>query len=400
MTALEVLYYALGAVGLLVFLSMTVMALTWLERKTLARIQQRMGPMRVGPHGTLQPIADVLKLMSKEDITPSSADKRLFWLAPVAFFLPALLLWVTIPLSRDLVLRNMDMGLFYIVAISVLSVAGLALAGWSSANKYALLGGLRAVGALISYEIPFILAVLGVGMLAQSLDLTQVVDGQQNFAYILIQPLGLFIFLAAGLAELGRTPFDIHHAESEVVGGPFVEYSGAHWAVFMLAEYVNTFTIAALTVLLFLGGWRWPAMPLDGVGHTILSLAWFLAKTYLVILVIFWIRGTFPRLRIDQLMSFSWKVLVPLSFANILFTGIVLYYDLGRWVLTILSLLSLAAAFYLVFNKYGNLKKRNTVRVYSVRELGLKPAAKPPPPDAPSDGDPPPQGAPGHQPAS
>ena len=151
------------------------------------------------------------------------------------------------------------------------------------------------------------MAILAVAMLAQSLDLRVVVDAQADFAYILIQPLGLFIFLLAGLAELGRTPFDIHHAESEVVGGPFVEYSGAHWAVFFLAEYVNTFTIAALTVLLFLGGWRWPAMPFEGVAHSALSVAWFLAKTYAVILVIFWIRGTYPRLRIDQLMAFGWE---------------------------------------------------------------------------------------------
>lgn len=386
MTALEGLYYGLGAAGLLVFLSGTVMVLTWLERKALARIQLRMGPMRVGPHGTLQPIADVAKLMTKEDITPSWADKRVFWLAPAALLLPALLVWVTIPMARDLVLRNLDMGLFYIIAVSVLSVMGLVMAGWGSANKYAMLGGLRAVGALISYEIPFILAVLGVAMLSQSMDITRIVDDQRSIAYIIVQPLGLFLFLVAGLAELGRTPFDIHHAESEVVGGPFVEYSGAHWAAFMLAEYINTFTVAALIVLLFLGGWRWPAMPGDGALHTLLSLIWFLAKTYFVILVIFWIRGTFPRLRIDQLMAFAWKVLVPLAFVNILLTGLVLYYDLGWWVLTILSLLSLAAAFYIIFGRYGSRAERMTVRVYSTRELGLKPAVRPqaaPPPDGP-----------------
>ncbi|MDA1188731.1 MAG: NADH-quinone oxidoreductase subunit H, partial [Chloroflexi bacterium] len=297
MTLLEGVYYTLGALGIVGFLSTTVIALTWLERKALARIQQRMGPTRVGPQGLLQPIADVLKLMSKEDIVPSWSDKRLFWLAPMAFFLPALLLWVTIPVTRDLVLRNLEMGLFYIVAISVLSVAGLALAGWSSANKYALLGSLRAVGALISYEIPFILAVLAVAMLAQTFDITEIVDDQRNIAYVLILPLGLFLFFTASLAELGRTPFDIHHAESEVVGGPFVEYSGAHWAAFMLSEYANTFTVAVLTVLLFFGGWRWPTMPFEGGLHIVLSAIWLLVKTYLVILVIFWIRGTFPRLR-------------------------------------------------------------------------------------------------------
>ena len=189
--------------------------------------------MRVGFHGTLQPVADALKLFTKEDILPSWADRRVYWLAPVAVFVPALLLWVTIPLARDLVMRNLDIGLFYITAISVLSVMGLIMAGWGSANKYAMLGGLRAAGQLVSYEIPFIMAILGVAMLAQSLDLTEVVDGQASFGNALVQPLGLFLFLTAGLAELGRTPFDIHHAESEVVGGPFVEYSGAHWAAFL-----------------------------------------------------------------------------------------------------------------------------------------------------------------------
>ena len=231
--------YILGAVGLIVFLSLTVMVLTWIERKFLARIQQRMGPMRVGPHGLLQPIADVIKLISKEDILPSWADKPIYWMAPLAIFVPAIAIWVTIPFSESLVLQNLDLGLFYIAAISVLSVLGLVMAGWGSANKYSMLGGLRAVGQLISYEIPFIMAILGVAMLSQSLSLIDIINDQSNIANIIVQPIGFLIFLAAGLAELGRTPFDIHHAESEVVGGPFVEYSGAHWAIIQLAEYVN-----------------------------------------------------------------------------------------------------------------------------------------------------------------
>ena len=195
----------------------------------------------------------------------------------------------------------MDLGLFYITAFSVLTVLGLVMAGWGSANKYAILGGLRAAGQLVSYEVPFIMAILAVSMLSQSLNIVEIVNDQAEakVGNALVQPLGLFLFLTAALAELGRTPFDIHHAESEVVGGPFVEYSGAHWAVFFLAEYINTFTVAALTTLLFLGGWRWPDMPFDGPLHTVLSVAWFLVKTYAVILVIFWIRGTYPRLRID-----------------------------------------------------------------------------------------------------
>ena len=376
MTALQGLYYVLGAVGLLVFLSVMVLALTWLERKGLARIQMRMGPMRVGFHGALQPVADAMKLVVKEDILPSWADRRVYWLAPLAVFVPAFLIWVTLPVAalrgdRVLALGDLDLGLFFIVAVSVLSVMGLVMAGWGSANKYAILGGLRAAGQLVSYEIPFIMAILGVAMLAQSLNLREIVDDQSAVANILIQPLGLFIFFMAGLAELGRTPFDIHHAESEVVGGPFVEYSGAHWAVFFLAEYINTFTIGALTVLLFLGGWRWPAMPFppDSLLHSALSLVWFLAKTYLVILVIIWIRGTYPRLRIDQLMAFGWKLLVPLSFINIVITGIVLFYGWPLWALTLLSLVLLGGTFYAISRYSGTTMERMTVRVYPARDV-------------------------------
>ena len=373
MTVEQGVYYALGGMGLFVFLSVIVLILTWGERKALARIHMRMGPMRVGFQGTLQPLADTIKLVTKEDILPSWADRRVYWIAPVAVFLPALLLWVTIPLGRDLVLRNLELGLFYITAISVLSVMGLLMAGWGSANKYAMLGGLRAAGQLISYEIPFIMSILGVAMLVQSLNLITIVDGQANYGYALVQPLGLFIFLMAGLAELGRTPFDIHHAESELVGGPFIEYSGAHWAVFFLAEYINTFTVAVLIVLLFLGGWRWPEMPFSGAALSALSALWFLFKTTLVICVIFWIRGTYPRLRIDQLMSFGWKMLVPLSFINIVITGIVLFYGWPLWTLTVLSLVLLGGTFYLIVKNPGTSIERNTVTVHAIRATAQPP---------------------------
>ena len=382
MTVVQVIYYALGALALFVFLSFMVLVLTWVERKALARIQMRMGPMRVGFHGTLQPLADAMKLVLKEDILPSWADRRVYWLAPLAVFIPSLLLWAAIPVGRDLALANLELGLFYIVAISVLSVMGLLMAGWGSANKYAMLGGLRAAGQLVSYEIPFIMAIVAVAMLVQSLNLETIVDGQRNFAYILVQPLGLFIFLTAGLAELGRTPFDIHHAESELIGGPFIEYSGAHWAVFFLAEYINTFTIGALTVLLFLGGWRWPAMPFDGFAHSTLSVIWFLAKTYAVILFIFWIRGTYPRLRIDQLMAFGWKLLVPLSFVNIVITGIVLFYGWPLWTLTLISLVLLGATFYAISRHQGTRLERMTVTVHSFRGTRSEPPVVQPQPEA------------------
>ena len=339
----NVLLVILGLFLLLTALSIVVLSLVWLERKFLARLQGRMGPMRVGPHGLLQPIADGLKLMTKEDVIPGWANRWVFWVAPLLVFVPSFMIWVTIPFSRNVVVRNLDLGLLFIIAFSVLSIVGLVLAGWSSASKYAVLGSLRSAAQLVSYEIPVIMAVLGVAMLAGSLNLETIVEGQSSVPYFVLQPLGLTIFLLAGVAEVGRTPFDIYFAESEIVGGPFVEYSGAHWAVFFLAEYINTFAIALLTALLFLGGWKW------GELTTPVGVLWLIGKTYFVVLIIFWIRATFPRLRIDQLMSLAWKWLIPLSFVNIFMTGVQLFYGWPTWTLTLTSLVVLAGMAYYMY---------------------------------------------------
>ena len=326
------------------WLSIVVLSLTWLERKFLGRLQLRYGPSRTGPFGLLQPLADAVKLIIKEDIIPSSSDKALFWVAPIIVFIPAFMIWVTIPATQDLVLRNLELGLFYIIAFAVIGILGLVLAGWGSANKYGVLGGLRSAAQLISYEIPVILVVVAVAILAESLDLTVIVTKQASLPYLVVFPLGLVLFFIAGLAEVGRTPFDIYHAESEVVGGPFVEYSGAHWSVFFLAEYINTFAIAALTTLLFLGGWLGP-------GPLWLGIVWFFLKVYAVILVIFWVRGTFPRLRIDQLMAFAWKVMVPLSFYAVVITAVYKFYGWDGWTLTLMSLAGLGVVGYLVYQR-------------------------------------------------
>ena len=326
-------------------LSGVVLSLTWLERKLLGRLQLRLGPTRTGPMGLLQPMADALKLILKEDIIPASSEKVLFWVAPIIVVVSAFMIWVTIPGTPNAVIQNLDLGLFYIIAFSVVGILGLVLAGWGSANKYGTLGGLRAAAQLISYEIPIIMVAISVGMLAQSFDLREIVNQQDDYIFLMVQPLGLVIFFIAGLAEVGRTPFDIYFAESEIVGGPFVEYSGAHWSVFFLAEYINTFAIAALTVILFFGGWSGPGLSGDWV------IIWFLFKVYLVILVIFRVRDTFPRLRIDQLMAFAWKVMVPLSFLSVVMTAVYQFYEWPAWTLTIMSSAGLLVVGYVIYKR-------------------------------------------------
>ncbi len=377
MNALDFALLILGLLILFTALSIVVLSLTWMERKFLGRLQRRLGPTRTGPMGLLQPVADALKLVLKEDLIPSWADRAVFWVAPLIVLVPSFMIWVTIPAAENLVLRNVEMGLFYIIAFSVVTILGLVLAGWGSANKYGALGGLRAAAQLVSYEVPLIMVVIAVAMLAQSLNLIQIANLQfpgvqstvadmaefertsTNIPFAVLQPLGLILFFIAGLAEVGRTPFDIYFAESEIVGGPFVEYSGAHWSVFFLAEYMNTFIIAALTVLLFLGGWYGPWLP---------GWLWFLIKCYFVVGAIFWIRGTFPRLRIDQLMAFAWKVVVPLSFLNIVITGIYMFYGWPWWSLTLMSLALTSVIGYLIY-RFLSAPAHKVAQVYRRRQL-------------------------------
>ncbi|MSQ11269.1 MAG: NADH-quinone oxidoreductase subunit NuoH [Dehalococcoidia bacterium] len=357
---LEALATAGGIVALFAFLSLVVLALTYVERKALGRLQQRIGPMRVGPWGLLQPVADAVKLLTKEDIMPSWVDKGVFWLAPVMFFIPTFLIWLIIPFASGWVVRDLEMGLLYIIAFSVVAIAGLFMAGWGSANKYGFLGGLRAIAQLISYEIPIIVLALTVAMMAGSLNLGAIVEEQGRVPFVAVQPFAFVLFLLAGLAEVGRTPFDIYHAESELMGGPFVEYSGAHWAVFYLAEYINTFLLGVIITLLFLSGWVGPVLP---------GVIWFFLKVSAVILVMFWFRGTYPRLRIDQLMGFGWKILIPLSFLNFMLTAVVMFYGWPKWSMTLMGLGLLAAFAVGLYQSIAGAGRRPKVRLIPAREL-------------------------------
>jgi NADH-quinone oxidoreductase subunit H len=303
-----------------------VLVLTYVERKVLGHIQQRLGPMRTGFHGVLQAPADAIKLMFKEDLTPNTADRAVFQLAPFLVFVPIFMMFVTIPATAALVVRNLDLGLFYLVAFSSLHIVGLLMAGWGSDNKYALLGGVRSAAQLISYELPLAFAVMGIVLVTGTLNLREIVEGQDKYPYLLVQPLGALIFIIASLAEMGRTPFDIPMAESEVVGGPWVEYSGMRWAIFFLGEYASLFGSCALMVVLYLGGWMVPFLPADSPLSAPVGLLLFVLKTSALVFGVFWLRGTLPRLRIDQLMDFAWKMLIPFSLLNLVATaGLIVY---------------------------------------------------------------------------
>jgi NADH-quinone oxidoreductase subunit H len=300
--------------------------------KMMSHMQSRLGPMEAGPHGALQLVADGVKFIQKEDIFPKRADRRVFALAPLVVLISTFLMYVAVPAGPDLVVEQLDLGVFFVLAVSSLSVIGVLMAGWASANKYALLGGLRAAGQLIAYELPLVLAVIGVVVQAGTLDLQEVVEvqatgeifgfGALGLPFILTQFVGFLIFLIALQAELTQTPFDMPVAESEIVTGYQVEYTGFRFLFFFMAEFGTAFAFAAVAAVLFLGGWYVPGFDVDSDLLNVIGPAVLFAKTMFVAFLIFWFRFTYPRFREDQLQSFAWKFLIPLSLVNIAATGI------------------------------------------------------------------------------
>jgi NADH-quinone oxidoreductase subunit H len=291
------------------------MVVGYAEHKILAHMQHRLGPMEAGRfHGWAQLIADGVKFIQKEDIIPRAADRWVFTLAPAVFILPAILTLVVIPLGDNIWAENLDVGLFFVMAISGVSVIGVLMAGWASANKFSLIGALRGAAQLIAYELPLILVAVAIAMLAGTLSLVGIVEAQRDYWFVLVQPLGLLIFLMASLAELVRTPFDMPVADSEIIFGAYTEYTGLKFAFFLLAEYAGIVVLAALASVLFLGGYLGPFLP---------GPIWMSAKIGGISFLIIWLRATYPRLREDQLQRFSWIVLIPLALLNILGTAVV-----------------------------------------------------------------------------
>ncbi len=302
---------------------------TYFERKVIGHMQVRLGPREVGPLGLLQPFADGVKLFFKEDIIPADADKPLFYLAPVIFFVSALTSLSVLPFFDGFAVANINVGLLFLFAMSSLGAYGIVLSGWSSNSKFAFLGGLRSASQVISYEIAMGLSLVGVMMMAGSLNLSDIVRAQQHYPlglFAVPQFLGFFVFVVAAFAETNRLPFDLPEAESELVAGYFTEYSGFRFALFFLGEYTGMLIMSAIASLCFLGGWGLPSFVTANVSIVaakILGLFWFLAKVYAFMFFYYWVRATLPRYRYDQLMAIGWKLLIPLALANIVITGLV-----------------------------------------------------------------------------
>jgi NADH-quinone oxidoreductase subunit H len=332
-----VITLVLQAVAVILPIMLVVAWLTYAERKVIGYMQVRMGPNRVGPVGLLQPIADALKLMTKEVIFPSQSNKYLFIVAPILALAPAVAAWAVIPFSEGVVVADINAGVLYVLAVSSILVYGIIIAGWASNSKYAFLGALRGSAQKISYEIAMGFALVTVLMIAGSMNLTEIVNGQQggilNWYLLPLLPM-FFVYFISGLAETNRTPFDVIEGEAEIVAGFHVDYSGMTFGVFMLAEYAMMILISFMTAIMFLGGWLSPfeGIPvLESLFAWVPQLGWLAFKVSFLLFVFLWLRATFPRYRYDQLMRLGWKVLIPLTIVWVFVVGAMQYFSVGPW---------------------------------------------------------------------
>ena len=333
-------------VVIIVFMLIMVMGAIYIERRGMARMQSRLGPNRTGPFGLLQPVADAVKVLLKENLVPASADKVVHWLAPVIAFAPVLMIFAVLPFQNGAMLADLNIGILYVVAVSSIATVGVFMAGWGSSNKYSLLGAMRNVAAVVSYEIPMVLAIVGVVLVSGSMSMNEIVI-KQDIPFILLQPLGFALFFIAACAEINRSPFDLMEADSELVAGFHTEYSGMKFAMFYLVEYAEAIAMSAIITTLFLGGWRGPLLP---------PWLWFIIKTFVVFFVMVWTRTTLPRVRIDQLMALAWKFLFPLAIINLFITAIqvLVWPDALPWIMVVINI-AVMAVLVLLWSKFFKL---------------------------------------------
>jgi NADH-quinone oxidoreductase subunit H len=303
----------IGITLILLFVFPLVMLFIWMERRFIARFQLRPGPNRCGPLGLFQPVADAVKILVKELIMPAKGDSLVHWVAPIIMFVAAFMVFAVFPIGSGVrgAFADLNIGILYVVAISSLAVIGIFMAGWASNNKYSLIGAMRGVAQLISYEVPMVLSIVGVVLIVGSLQMGEIV-GKQTVPFILLQPLGFLIYFSGAITELNRSPMDMIEADSEIVAGYFTEYSGMKFAMFYLAEYINALAVAIIVTTLFLSGWKGPFLPF---------WFWFVLKVLAVFMFLLWMRATLIRLRIDQVMAFSWKFLLPVALINVFITA-------------------------------------------------------------------------------
>jgi len=322
----------IGSVLVVIICFVIVIALIWVERKLAGRIQDRFGPNRAGPFGIFQSFADIIKIFTKEYITPEGAEKGFYNVAPVLAIASVLAIWAVFPFAVNVIGADVHVGVLYIVAVGSFGILAILMAGWSSNNRYSLLGASRSVAMLISYEIPMVVSLLVPVLLSHSMKLSDIIGAQQPWWYLIVAPLAALIFLISSMAEIGKAPFDLLEAESELVAGYHTEYSGMKFGMFYVAEFLHQYTVGALMTIFFLGGWGGPM----AIQWPILGFIYFHIKTFVVYLVISWIRLSLPRIRIDEMLNLNWKFLIPVSFINLVAVAIadrvMLDFDLARWI--------------------------------------------------------------------
>ena len=323
---------AIGSVLVVIICFVIVIALIWVERKLAGRIQDRFGPNRAGPFGIFQSFADIIKIFTKEYITPEGAEKGFYNVAPVLAIASVLAIWAVFPFAVNVLGADIHVGVLYIVAVSAFGILAILMAGWSSNNKYSLLGASRSVAMLISYEIPMVVSMLVPVLLSHSMKLSDIIAAQQPWWFLIVAPLAALVFLISSMAEIGKAPFDLLEAESELVAGYHTEYSGMKFGMFYVAEFLHQYTVGALITIFFLGGWGGPL----AIQWPILGFIYFHIKTFVVYLVISWIRLSLPRIRIDEMLNLNWKFLIPVSFINLVVVAIadrvMIDLNLARWI--------------------------------------------------------------------